>query len=117
MRPPNKACDELDGRPTSQVRRFHKIAPQRPAKITVGVISFSLTSPLEIVFATSMDRNAPTRLSTPAMSTAVRGFSALVAIEVAMGVGRVVEPLVKSNDHGAVTTTRRRDGHVHGRST
>jgi hypothetical protein len=48
------------------------------------VICVSLTSPLEIVFATSMDKNAPTRLRTPAMSTAWRGFSAFVAIDVAI---------------------------------
>ena len=49
----------------------------------ISVIIVSSTSPLEIVFATWTDRNAPTRLSTAAMSTAVRGVSAPVAIEVA----------------------------------
>ena len=52
IRPPNSACDELEGSPSSQVTRFHRIAPTRPAKITVGVISVSSTRPLEIVFAT-----------------------------------------------------------------
>jgi hypothetical protein len=84
IRPPNSACDELDGSPSSQVSRFHKIAPHRPAKITVGVILASSTSPLEIVLATWIDRNAPTRFNTPAMRTAVRGFSAPVAIDVAI---------------------------------
>src|SRR5215203_7407414 len=83
MSPPINACDELEGNPTSQVNRFHTIAPTSPAKITVGVILVSSTSPLEIVLATSTERNAPTRLSTPASSTAVRGLSAPVAIEVA----------------------------------
>ena len=36
MRPPNRACDELDGRPSSQVSMFQVIAPMRPAKITAG---------------------------------------------------------------------------------
>jgi len=49
MRPPNSACEELDGRPSSHVSRFHRIAPHSPAKITVGVIFASSTSPLEIV--------------------------------------------------------------------
>ena len=38
IRPPNRACEELDGRPSSQVSRFHRIAPTRPAKMTTGVI-------------------------------------------------------------------------------
>ena len=71
MRPPKSACDELEGRPSSQVSRFHRIAPTNPAKITIGVILVSSTSPLEIVFATSTERNAPIRLRTPAMITAV----------------------------------------------
>ena len=84
MSPPNSACDELEGMPRNQVSRFHRIAPTSPAKITVGVILVSSTRPLEIVFATWTDRNAPMRLRTPAMITAVRGFSARVAIDVAM---------------------------------
>jgi hypothetical protein len=33
MRPPNNACDELDGMPNSQVNRFHRMPPIRPAKM------------------------------------------------------------------------------------
>ena len=40
--------------------------------------------PPEMVFATSVERNAPIRLSVPAAITAVFGFSAPVAMEVAM---------------------------------
>ena len=36
MSPPNRACDELDGRPSSQVSMFQVIAPMSPAKITAG---------------------------------------------------------------------------------
>ncbi len=32
MRPPNSACEELDGRPSSQVSRFQTMPPMRPAK-------------------------------------------------------------------------------------
>jgi hypothetical protein len=32
-RPPNSACDELDGRPSSQVSRFQMIPPTRPARM------------------------------------------------------------------------------------
>jgi len=52
--------------------------------MTTGLISASSTSPLEIVFATSTDRNAPTRFSAPASRTATLGRSAPVAMEVAM---------------------------------
>ena len=44
----------------------------------------SLMMPPEMVFATSVDRNAPIRLSVPAAMTAVFGLSAPVAMEVAM---------------------------------
>jgi hypothetical protein len=84
IRPPNRAWLELDGRPSSQVSRFHRIAPTSPAKMTTGLISASSTSPLEIVFATSTDRNAPTRFSAPASRTATLGRRAPVAMEVAM---------------------------------
>ena len=84
IRPPNSACEELDGSPSSQVTRFHRIAPTSPAKIIVGVTTASLTIPPEMVLATSVDRNAPATLSTAAISTATLGFSAPVATEVAM---------------------------------
>jgi hypothetical protein len=84
IKPPTSAYDELDGNPTSQVSKFHKMAPIRPPKITTGVILVSSTSPLEMVLATVTDRNAPARLSTPEMATATLGFSAPVAIDVAM---------------------------------
>ena len=84
IRPPKSAWDELDGRPNSQVVRFHRIAATNPAKIIVGVTNASLTMPPEMVLATSVDRKAPTTLSTAAISTAVRGRSAPVATEVAI---------------------------------
>jgi hypothetical protein len=88
MRPPKRACVELDGRPRYQVPRFQSTAPTSPAKIIVGVIctppSPSLMMPCEMVFATSVERKAPTRLSTAEMVTATFGLSAPVATEVAM---------------------------------
>ena len=39
MRPPKSACDELDGMPNSQVNRFHRIPPIRPAKMIVSPVS------------------------------------------------------------------------------
>jgi hypothetical protein len=72
--------------------------------MTVGVIFASSTSPLEMVFATSTERKAPTRLRTPARS-AVRGFYARVAMDVAMALAVSWKPLVKSNASAVTTTT------------
>src|SRR4029078_10210990 len=36
IRPPNNACDELEGRPKYQVVRFHRIAPNSPGKSTTA---------------------------------------------------------------------------------
>ena len=73
--------------------------------MTVGVTFPSSTSPLEMGLATWTERKAPTRFRTPAMSTAVRGSSAPVAIDVAIALAVSWKPLVKSNA-SAVTTTR-----------
>ena len=42
IRPPNSACDELDGMPNSQVSRFHRMPPMRPAKMIVSPIDGSI---------------------------------------------------------------------------
>jgi hypothetical protein len=104
IRPPNRACDELDGRPTNHVTRFQTIAPIRPPKTIDGPIFVSSTRPLEIVFATSTDRNAPTRFSTAEIATATRGLRAPVAIDVAIEFAVSWNPFVKSKTK-AVTTT------------
>ena len=82
--PPNRACEELDGSPNSQVIRFHRIAPTSPAKIITGVTRASFTMPPEMVLATSVDRNAPATFNTAAISTATFGASAPVATDVAI---------------------------------
>ena len=89
--PPKRAWDELDGRPSSQVSMFQVMAPISPAKISdrnrsvpASMIASSRMMPPEIVLETSVDRKAPTRLRTAARRTAVLGFSAPVAIGVAM---------------------------------
>ena len=58
-----------------------------------------------MVFATSVERNAPTRFKVPAAITAVFGFRAPVAIEVAMALAVSWKPFVKSNVR-ATTITR-----------
>ena len=42
MRPPNKACEELEGIPNSQVSRFQRMPPIRPAKMIVKPIEASI---------------------------------------------------------------------------
>lgn len=103
-RPPMRACEELDGRPISQVIKFQRMAPTSAAKMTSGVMPDSVTMPLEIVLATSTDRNAPTRLSAADMATAVLGFRAPVEMVVAIALAVSWKPFVKSNTR-AVTIT------------
>src|SRR5246127_994462 len=81
--PPIRACDELDGIPSSQVSKFQMMPPARPAATTVRVTAPGATRPLAIVAATARERNAPTKLSTPEIAPAVRGPSAPVAMDVA----------------------------------
>jgi len=91
IRPPKRAWDELDGRPSSQVSMFQVIAPMSPAKISernssapAARIASSWMMPPEMVLDTSVDRKAPTRLRRAARSTAVLGLSAPVAMGVAI---------------------------------
>ena len=60
------------------------------------VTACSLMMPPEMVLATSVERNAPTRLSVPAAMTAVLGLSAPVAMDVAMALAVSWKPFVKS---------------------
>src|SRR3982751_562816 len=108
INPPNRACEDDDGSPTSQVTRFHRIAPTNPAKITVVVIFASFTRPLEIVRATWTDNNAPARFNTPDSSTATLGDRAPVAIEVATAFAVSWNPLVKSNNNAVMITSTTR---------
>src|SRR3954451_25126801 len=105
IKPPNSACEELDGRPRYHVTRFHRMAPTSPAKMTTGVMSVSSTSPPEMVLATWNERKAPARFRQAAMATAVLGRNAPVAIDVAMALAVSWKPLVKSKTRAVTTTT------------
>src|SRR5690242_13169249 len=110
IRPPNNACDEELGRPRYQVSRFHKMAPTRPPKMIGTVILVSSTRPLEMVLATSVETNAPTRFRTADKPTATFGLSAPVAIDVAIALAVSWKPFVKSNTRAVtITTTTRND--------
>ena len=104
MRPPNSACEELEGRPKSQVIRFQMIAPTNPARIIGTVISASSKNPPEIVFATSVERQAPTRLRRAPRMTAVRGLSAPVATGPAIALALSWKPFVKSKIRATAIT-------------
>ena len=105
--PPKSAWEEEDGRPKSQVARFHRIAPARPAKTIAGAASMSasLNMPWEIVLATSVESVAPMTFSTAATKTARLGVKAPVATEVAMALEESWNPLVKSKTSAVMTTT------------
>ena len=108
IRPPNSAWEELEGRPRSQVSRFHRMAPTSAAKITSVRMPSSLMMPPEIVLATSTERNAPTRFSTADMATAVLGFRAPVEMVVAIALAVSWKPFVKSNTRAVTITIPRR---------
>ena len=102
--PPMSAWLELEGRPKNQVMRFHVIAPTRPARTTLSVITSALTIPVATVAATSSEMNAPTKLRIAAMSTAGRGGSARVETVVAMAFAVSWKPFVKSKKSATATT-------------
>jgi len=82
--PPISACDELDGRPDHHVTGFQVIAPTNAANTVFVVARFVSMIPLPTVFATAVVTNAPTRFAAAAMSTAMRGVSARVEMDVAI---------------------------------
>src|SRR6185437_7213991 len=107
-RPPISACDELEGRPSDQVTRFHAIAPSSAANTTLVVVAEADTIPLAIVVATLSEMNAPTKLSTAEYVTAMRGRIARVEIEAATALAVSWKPFVKSNASAVTITTTSR---------
>src|SRR3954465_8754666 len=105
--PPIRACEELDGSPKYQVARFQAIAPIKPAKTIVGVITSALTTSLATVAATLIEMKAPTKLSAAANPIATEGRAAPVEIEVATTLAVSWNPLVKSNASAVPTTMTR----------
>ena len=64
--------------------------------------------PLATVLATATDKNAPMRFKMPANATAVFGFNAPVAIDVAIAFAVSWKPFVKSkNSATTIIRTRR----------
>ena len=94
MSPPNRACEELDGRPNSQVIKFQTMAPTKPARMIGTVISESSKKPPEIVFATSVERQAPTRLRKATAMTVMTTNSSVTSIPIRNGWSGVGEHLL-----------------------
>src|SRR5215469_15090256 len=93
--------------------RFHVIAPSNAASTTVSPSTPAVVDdgriPLAIVVATAIEMNAPTKLSTAEIRTAIIGLSAPVAIDVAIALAVSWKPFVKSNaTAAAITITRTR---------
>ena len=107
IRPPISACDELDGRPSHQVRRFQAIAPTSAASTVFVVARFVSMMPLPTVVATAVVTNAPARLAIDAMSTASRGESARVETDVATAFAVSWKPFVKSKPRATTTVMTR----------
>jgi len=107
-RPPIRACDDDDGRPSHQVIRFQVIAPISALSITGidGSTTPVLMMPVAIVAATAVPVSAPIRLVTAARITACPGDSTLVATEAAIELAVSWKPLMNSNSSAVATTTR-----------
>ncbi len=88
---------------------FQVIAPIRPAKMIAGKIAAESSSsrimPPEIVLATSVERNAPTRFRMAASRTATLGLSAPVAMGVAIAFAVSWNPFVKSKNSASTMTS------------
>src|SRR5665647_2461102 len=73
--PPNRACDDDDGRPFHQVSRFHEVAPTRaePTMSRPTIPDGGSMRPLPTVPAILVPMKAPKRLHTAAIPRAFRG--------------------------------------------
>src|SRR5512143_3052310 len=95
--PPNRACEELVGRPSHHVRRSQAMAPSSPHRMTYTVTIFRSTRPEPTVFATPVPKlTADTKLKKAAQTTACRGVSTRVATTVAIELAASWNPLTKS---------------------
>src|SRR5829696_4095344 len=70
--PPTRACEDEDGIPKYQVKRFQAIAPRSADRTTDCVTSPGAPSPLPIVEATAVPLRAPRKFSKAASRIAVR---------------------------------------------
>ena len=81
--------------------------PAMRSPLSSPLVCWILSTSLVMVAATSTERNAPTKFSIAAMLTAVLGFSAPVAIDVAIAFPVSWKPFVKSNPSAVMTSSTR----------
>src|ERR687885_3066459 len=110
---PINACEELDGRPARQVKRFQLMAPKSTATSIDIATPPSGTTRLPTVLATSAWSNcvvttAPARLRTADKPTATRGGKARVPTAVPMAFAVSWKPLVKSKKSATAMVRARR---------
>src|SRR5207302_8777419 len=98
---------ELDGNPKYHVTRFHTMAATSAEMTSVCVDSSGGMMPLPTVVATAVPDSAPTKFSTPAISTARPGESTRVATTVAIALAVSWKPLMKSNVRPSARMRRR----------
>ena len=94
QRPPMRAWDELDGRPSHQVRSPQAMAETSAQRSTGIVTAFVSTRPFPIVVATAVPARAPTRFQTDAQATASRGVRTFVETTVAIAFAVSWNPLM-----------------------
>ena len=110
MRPPKSAWLDDDGRPSSQVTMFHTIAPMRPAKMSSGVIEHAA-----VALADDAARDGLGDLGREEGADEVQdrgerrprpsGFSAPVAMGVAIAFAVSWKPFVKSKKSASAMTS------------
>src|SRR5690348_14923215 len=91
------ACEELEGRPKTQVIRFQMIAPSRPPRTTFASTIETSIIPFPMVLATAVPTvKSAAKLKVAAQSTAVNGFRTRVPTIVAIEFAESWNPLMKS---------------------
>jgi hypothetical protein len=95
--PPTMACDELLGKPKYQVNKFHRIALDSAARITVSLMEVEATTSCPIVSATATpNMNGPKKFARAVIPRAVRGEKARLVIIVATMLLESCTPFKKS---------------------
>src|SRR5207237_1568241 len=103
--PPNRAWDELVGRPNHQVMISHAIAPIRVDRRSQAVTIAGSIVPLPIVDATlTPNTNAATKLKNAAHRTAIRGDRTRVDTTVATELAASWKPFKKSKTNATRIT-------------
>ena len=107
-KPPISAWLELEGKPSRQVRRFHRMAPSSPQISVTPVTLCASTSPRPTVVATAVPASAPPRFVTAASIMACEGVRTLVPTTAATELAVSWKPLMNSNTSATPMTVSNR---------